>query len=140
MGCVILTYLLTWDDIHPGEALPVSTTTTTLAILRPGDFQRQPLPVPPSEAVDVEAAYPIDDLLQRAESGLQIATSLPAPMRKRHWVDDVTDDFARGTASSMSEPSEPALQEYRGGGRGGEADDAEHRMGRGPAAMTEDTD
>ncbi len=32
-------------------------------------------------------------------------------MCKRHRADDVTDDFARGTASSLSEPSEPALQE-----------------------------
>ncbi len=57
------------------------------------------------------AAQLSDVLLRRAEPGRELATSLPAPVRKRHRVDDVTDDFARGTATSMSEPSEPALQE-----------------------------
>ncbi len=34
------------------------------------------------------------------------------PVRRRHRVDDVTDDFADRTASSMSKPSEAALQEH----------------------------
>ncbi len=33
-------------------------------------------------------------------------------MRRRHRVDDVPDDFVGRTASSVSEPSEPALQEH----------------------------
>ncbi len=41
-----------------------------------------------------------------------MTTLLPAPVRGRHRVDDVPDDFAGRTASSVSEPSEPALQEH----------------------------
>ncbi len=83
-----------------------------MAILRPGDSQLQPLLVPPSEAVDAWAAHPSELLLQHGGPGLELTTPLPAPMRGRHWVDDVVDDFASRTASSMSEPSEPALLEY----------------------------
>ncbi len=71
--------------------------------------KKQQLPVPPSEAVDVSAAHPSEVLLQHAEPGLKLTTSLPVPVRKRPRVDDVTDDFTRGTASTMSELSEPAL-------------------------------
>ncbi len=79
------------------------------ASVRPGDSQRQPLPVPPSEAVDVGAAHPSEVLLQYGEPGSELTTPLPAPVRKRHRVDDVKDDFAGRTASSMSEPSESAI-------------------------------
>ncbi len=50
-----------------------------LAILRPGDSQRQPLPIPPSEAVDVRAAHPTVFPLQHDEPGLQLTTPVPAP-------------------------------------------------------------
>ncbi len=91
---------------HSNNYIP-SGRRPSLAILRPGDSR--PLPVPAPETVDFRAVRLTDVLLQRAEPGLQLTTSLPAPVRKRHRVDDVTDDFARGTASSMPELSEPAL-------------------------------
>ncbi len=93
---------------HSNNHIP-SCRRPSLAILRPGDFQRQPLPVPPPEAVYVRTAHPCEILLQHAEPGLKLTISLPALVRKRHRVDDVTDDFVRGTGSSMSEPSEQVL-------------------------------
>ncbi len=94
---------------HDNNHIP-NCRRSSLAILRPGGFQLQPLPVPPPEAA--WACYPREVLLQHAKSGLQLPTSLPAPMRTWYRVYDVTDEFAIGTASSMSEPSEPVLQEH----------------------------
>ncbi len=52
--------------------------------MHPGDSQLQPLPVPPSEAVDAWAAHRSEALLQHGEPGLELTTPLPAPVRRRH--------------------------------------------------------
>ncbi len=61
-------YLLTWGcaGAQCNNHIP-NCRRPSLAILRPGDFQLQPLLVPPSEAVDVKAAHPSEVILQRAE-------------------------------------------------------------------------
>ncbi len=78
--------------VHVNNHIP-NCRRLSLAILRTGDSQLKPLPVPPSEAVDVWAAHPSEFLLQHGEPGLQLTTPLPAPVRKRHWVDDVPSEF-----------------------------------------------
>ncbi len=71
-----LLYLLGTTIAHgrlcrcPQQQPPPELPPPKLAILRPGDSQRQPLSVSPFEALDVPAAYPSEVLLQRAEPGL----------------------------------------------------------------------
>ncbi len=43
--------------------------------------------------------------VESSEVLLRQGEFLPATQHKRHRVDDVTDDFARGMASSLSEPT-----------------------------------
>ncbi len=95
--------------VHSNNHIP-NCRRLNLATLRPGDSQRQPLPVPPSETVDVRATHPSVVLLHHDEPSLQLTTPLPASVRRRHRIDEVTDDCASVMTNSMSEPSEPALQ------------------------------
>ncbi len=82
------------------------------AILRPGDPDRHPVPVPLSEAVDGRSTEAGEILLHRGHPRFELAATLLAPM---HWglgVDDLADGFAGRTSRSMPEPKKSTLFLY----------------------------
>ncbi len=83
------------------------------AILRPGDPNRHPVLVPPSEAVDGRSTEAGEILLHRGHPRFELAATLLAPM---HWglgVDDLADDFAGRTSRSMPESTKSTLEKHR---------------------------
>ncbi len=83
------------------------------AILRPGDPDRHPVLVPPSEAVDGRSTGSGEILLRRAHPPFQLAATLLAPMHCGLGVDDLADEFAGRTLRSMPEPTKSTLKKHR---------------------------
>ncbi len=99
-------------DIHGYNRIP-NCRCPSSTVLRPGDSDRHPVPIPPFEVEDVRSAEAGKVLLERGLPRFELATTLLAPVGWRLWVNDFANDFAGRTSRSMPEPTKSTLKKHR---------------------------
>ncbi len=100
-----------------------------MAILRPGEFQRRAIPVPPSEAEDFRSAEAGKVLLERGHPRFELTTTLLAPVGWRLRVDDLANSFHRQDVAQHARTNEVDAEEAPEAELEGEVDDEVRHTG-----------